>query len=191
MLATALLITVIVLVFRWIFAVSGEMRLLRAYLHEYVQPVPGQVYLWTILFSTLLGVLGSTTDNIIAFSAILAVYSGCDIWGQRLRDMQLKEAFRRMSREGSGDATMTSKRQAIENYYLDRPQIERSATIMFFTFVSLSLALSGNASQSVEVKEWLHIAAYALVIMNIAISEVVIWRWRKTRDVVLGDKYSF
>lgn len=190
-LATALLITVLVLVFRWIFAVAGEMRLLRVYLHEYVQQVPGQVYLWTILFSILLGTLGSITDNIIAFSAILAVYSVFDIWGQWLRDLQLKEAFRQIAREGSSDATISSKRQAIEKYYLDKPQMQRSATIMFFTFASLSLALAGNASHSVETKEWLHMAAYAIVIANIAISEVVIWRWRKTRDDVLGEKFSF
>jgi hypothetical protein len=83
------------------------------------------------------------------------------------------------------------KYQAIEQYYLDMPQMERAATIMFFSFVALSMALAGNASQSLATTEWLRAAAYLVVIANIAISEVVIWRWRKTRDDVLGEKYSF
>lgn len=189
--AVLLLITVVILVFRWIFAVLGEMRLLREYFPEQIKPPRSQVYVWTVIFSILLGALGSLTGNIIAFSAIFAVYSLGDMWGQKLRDMQLKPAFRQTTGEGSEDLTPQSKRRAIEHYYVERPQMERSATIMFFSFTALSLALAGNASQSSAVTEWLHAAAYALVIANIVISEVVIWRWRKARDAVLGETYSF
>ena len=191
LLGMALLITVVILVFRWIFAVFGEMRLLREYFPERIRPQPGQVYVWTVLFSILLGALGSLTGNIIAFSAVFAVYSLGDMWGQKLRDMQLKDAFRETADEGPDDHVRLSKRQVIERYYLDRPQMERSATIMFFSFVALSLALAGNASQPVATTEWLHVAAYAVIVANIVISEAVIWRWRKTRDAVLGEKYSF
>jgi len=105
--------------------------------------------------------------------------------------MQLKPAFRQTTGGGSEDPTLQAKLQAIEHYYVELPQMERSATIMFFSFTALSLALAGNASQSAAVTAWLHAAAYALVITNIMISEVVIWRWRKTRDAVLGETYSF
>lgn len=191
LLGIVLLITVVILVFRWIFAVYGEMRLLREYFRKRIRPQPSQVYVWTIFFSILLGALGYLTGNIIAFSAIFAVYSLGDIWGQHIRDKQLKEAFRQPTDEDSDDHAPPSKRQTIEHYYLDRPQMERSATIMFFSFVALSLALAGSASQSVAVTERLHAAAYAVIIANIVISEVVIWRWRKIRDAVLGEKYSF
>lgn len=191
LLGIILLITVIILVFRWVFAVFGELRLLRDYFHEYIRPQPGQIYVWSIMFSVLLGALGSLTGNIIAFSTIVAVYSVGDIWGQRLRNMELKAGWRQIMAEGTNDSVLLSKWQAIERFYLERPQTERSATIMFFSFVALSLALIGNASQSIETKEWLDAAAYAVIITNIVISELVIWHWRKTRDAVLGDKYSF
>ncbi len=190
LLGTLLLIVVVILVFRWIFAVSGEMRLLQDYFREYIQPQPGQVYTWTVIFSILLGTLGSLTDNIIAFSATFAVYSLGDMWGQKLRDTQLKDGFRKIPDKGLDDK-LRCKHKAIEHYYLERPQMERSATIMFFAFVSLSLALIGNASQSVVTTERLHVAAYSVIIANIVISEVVIWRWRKDRDTVLGERYSF
>lgn len=190
LLGILLLIAVVTLVFRWIFAVGGEMRLLREHFPEQIGPQPGQLYIWTALFSILLGALGSLTGNIIAFSAIFAVYSLGDMWGQKLRDMQLKQAFRQTTAGVPEDPTIHSKRQAIEDYYLEKPQMERSATIMFFSFTALSLALAGNASQSPAVTEWLYAAAYVVVIANIVISEVVIWRWRKTRDAVLGETYS-
>lgn len=117
------------------------------------------------------------------------MYSVGDMWAQKLRDTQLKPAFRPTGNE-RGDP-LSPKQRAIEHYYLERPQTERCATIMFFSFAALSLALSGNASHSDAVKDWLHVVAYLIIIANIAISEVVIWRWRNARDAVLGDKYSF
>lgn len=188
-LGVVLLLTVVGLVFRWIFAVFGEMRLLREYFHEQIRPQPGQVYLWAVLFSILLGALGSLADNIIAFSAVLAVYSVGDMWGRKLRDNQLKEALRQIRSKG-GDPLLPGH-QAIEHYYLERPQAERCATMMFFSFAALSLALTGNATHSPGKKEWLHAISYGIIVTNIGLSEVVIWRWRKTRDAVLGDKYSF
>jgi hypothetical protein len=189
-LENTLLITVIILILLWVFAVNGEMEMLQKYFREYIRSQPRQVSVYAILFSFLLGVLGWAADNIIAFSLIFAVYAVGDMWGQWLRNRQLKEALRQIAREGSDNETLTSKRQAIERYYLERPQMERSATVMFFAFVALSLALVGNASNSIETKDWLHAAAYVIIIADVAISEIVIWRWRKIRDAVLDGSYS-
>jgi hypothetical protein len=189
-LGVLLLMTIVVLVFRWIFAAFGEMRLLRDYFHAYIQPQPGQVYTWAVLFSVLLGALGSLTDNIIAVSAILAVYSIGDMWGQKLRDTQLRRAFSKVNHAASEDV-LRSRRRAIERYYLDRPQMERSATIMFFAFTALSLSLAGRATHSFEISQWFDVTAYTVLLMDIILSEIVICRWRKTRDTALGDKYSF
>jgi hypothetical protein len=186
-----LLIAVVTLVFRWVFAIGGEMRLLRDYFPDQIGPQPAQVYVWTILFSILLGTLGSLTGNIIAFSSVFAVYSLGDIWGQSLRDAQLKEAFRQRRNLDQEDADIQRKMLAIEHFYLETPQLQRSATVMFFSFSALSLALIGNASQSPGATEWLHVAAYIVAIATIVISEVVIWRWRKARDDVIGETYSF
>lgn len=184
-----LLITIAGLVFRWIFAVSGEMRLLREYFPNQIRPQPGQVYVWTVIFSVLLGTLFALTGNIIAFSAVFAVYSVGDMWGQKIRDAQLKPGFHE-ARDEVIDDDLRARRAVIESYYLTRPQIERAATIMFFSFVALSLALAGNGA-STDIRNRVHVASYAIVIINVLVSEIVIGRWRRQRDLQLHDRYSF
>jgi len=48
LLGVLLLIAVVILVFRWICAVLGEMRLLREYFPEQIRPPRSQVYVWTV-----------------------------------------------------------------------------------------------------------------------------------------------
>lgn len=184
-----LLLVVVSLVFRWLRAVSGEMRMLREYFREYIPSKPGQVFVWTILFSILLGGLGSLTDNITAFCAVFAVYSVGDIWGQHIRDRLLKVGFQSAKAKKVSDA-IQRKRKAIENFYFEMPQMQRSATIMFFSFIALCMSLVGLGSTSTETKEWFDAIAYGIVIMNIVVSEGIIWHWRKTRDDILGERYS-
>lgn len=189
-LSVLLLVTVAALVFRWIFAVTGELRLLREHFADFIQPVNGQVYLFTVLFSILLGTLAKLSDNIAMFSLVFAVYSAGDIWGQSLRDRQLKRGFD-AARSLEANSDMLAARTAIENYYFERPHLHRSATVMFFSFIALSLSLAGRGSDSGAAAAGLEVAAYAAMIANIIITEIVIWRWRRHRDVLLGDHYSW
>jgi hypothetical protein len=185
--SAVLLLVVVGLVFRWLFAVSGEMRLLRTYFEDQIAAQPAQVYVWTVVFSILLGTLGALTNRITLFSALFSVYSLADIWGQSLRDMQLKKVFRAVpAPSNSEDAT---KFEAIRDYFLDRPQMQRSATILFFSMTALLLSMTRDRFDAYAV--WAQIGAYAIMILNICLSEIIIYRWRKARDAVLGDTYSF
>lgn len=122
---------------------------------------------------------------------MFAVYSLGDIWGQRLRNEQIRPAFQKAREEALQHPEVLARIAAVERYYFEKPQLERSATIMFFSFSSLALALVGKTSVAPFTADLLLVIAYLLIIANIVVSEVVIWSWRKERDRVLGETYSF
>ncbi|MGH7800156.1 MAG: hypothetical protein ACREOW_05935 [Thermodesulfobacteriota bacterium] len=184
-----LLVEIVILIFRWVLAVMGEMRLLKQYLTDFLAPQPIQIYVWTIIFSILLGTLGYLSDNILACSAIFVAYSLGDIWGHRIRNNQLKRALGQTDKASLDSRASAWK--AIELFYLERPQLERSATMMFFSFIALLLAQASRFTSSTSNGPWLGCAAYVVLILNIAVTELVIYKWRRLRDRDLGESYSF
>jgi len=184
-----LLVEIVILIFRWVLAVRGEMRMLERYLGDFLASLPIQIYVWTIIFSILLGTLGYLSGNILACSAIFVAYSLGDIWGHRIRNNQIKRALGQTDK-ASFDS-QASGWKAIEHFYLERPQLERSATMMFFSFVALLLAQASRFTSSTPNGPWLGCAAYVVLILNIAVTEYVIYKWRRWRDRDLGESYSY
>jgi len=180
-LGVILLIEIIVLLFLWTFAVWNEMNILKKYFFKYIPQQPYQVAVWTVMFCLVLGLLGKFSDRIVVCSAIFAIYGLGDIWGQKIRNNQLKDVLRKMGK----DKYEETPTQVIKSFYLERPQLERSASIMFFSFVGLMLAQASLFNESTLKGKWLECSAYLVVILNIAIGEIVIYRWRRQRDKIL------
>jgi hypothetical protein len=190
LLGVVLLIVIVSLLFRWILAVMGEIRMLRWYMSDRIRPQPIQSSVWTVLFSVFLGVMASFSHNITLCSAAFAVYSLGDVWGQKIRNSQLINAFANMDPDKC-ENSQKKNLNAIKRYYLERPQIERSVTLMFFSFVGLLFAEASCFQSETIAGAWLKCSAYAVVIVNITIGELVIFRWRRLRDEVLGQMWSF
>jgi hypothetical protein len=188
LLGVLLLCVIVLLIFRWIFAVAGEMRMLETYFRDYIPPQPGKVHMWTVLFAVLLGVMGYYADRIEVFASLFVLYNLGDLWAHALRDKQLKSVLRHIAAQPDPD--QSKPRAAILQYYLDRPQVHRSATMMFFTFIALLLAQASLLCGEVAARPWLQVGAYGVIIINITISEIVIARWRRARDADLEDRYS-
>jgi hypothetical protein len=189
-LSAVVLAIVLGLCFKWVLAIHGELRMLKEHLAEYIEPIDGSAAVFAVMFSILLGLLGWLTDEPVAFSLVLAVYSAGDIWGQTLRDRQLKTAFQAAASKDP-EGQLAAGRAAVESYYLGKPHIPRSATVMFFSFAASTLAFQGETATSAEAQLWWRAAAYAVIALNLVGNEVVLWRWRRERDAVLGDRYSY
>jgi hypothetical protein len=188
-LGLVLLSTTVILVFRYVFAVGGEMQMLRVHLTEHVPPPPYQVFFFTIAFSILLGFLAYFSNKIIVFTILFVIYNLGDLWGQAMRDKALKEALS-TAKTRQVDQTHHQVLIAIERYYMERPQVHRTTTIMFFSFVALVLSILSSEQRWGSIGPWLECMAYAVMVLNIVISEYVIFRWRCDRNNVLGERYS-
>ncbi|MHB8910699.1 MAG: hypothetical protein ACYDAA_17635 [Syntrophales bacterium] len=188
-LGSLLLVTTLVLIWRYVFAVQGEMRMLRVFLEEFVPAPPPILNMFTVLFSVLLGILAYFSNNILIFTILFVMYNLGDLWGQSMRDKGLREAFH-SAKTGSANRNRHNVLRAIELYYLERPQLHRTTSIMFFSFVALILAVLSREESESFMGLWFECGAYVVVEFNIIISEVIIFRWRRARDVVLGEIYS-
>lgn len=186
-----LLLEIIALLFRWFIACFGEMRMIKKYFEDFIPIQPIQVYISTIVLAVILGILGAFSNNIFVCSAILALYNCGDIWAHKIRNNQLKEAFQEINTTKYSEDNRREAWNAIGHFYLERPQLERSATLMFFSFVGLLLAQASIFKSSTSIGTWLECAAYIVILLSIAVGEFLMYRWRRSRDKILHEVYSF
>jgi len=188
-LGLVLLATTVFLVFLYVFAVRCEMKMLKVHLTEHVPSPTPQVFFFTIAFSIILGLLAYFSNKITVFTILFVIYNLGDLWGQAMRDKAIKAALAAAKTQPTGQ-TRHKVLTAIERYYVERPQVHRTTTIMFFSFVALILSILGREQSLGSIGPWLECVAYAVMVLNIVISEYVIFRWRRESDKVLGERYS-
>ena len=94
-----------------------------------------------------------------------------------------------MLAQGNKDEKQMENLQAIESYYI-KPHLQRSATVMFFSFITLISGLFAQFYSHPKYDKIFSSLAYGIMSFNIIISELIINQWRKTRDRTLGDNYS-
>ena len=105
-----------------------------------------------------------------------------DIWGHRIRNAVIGEGL-------DNESLPDSKKiiaNVIKQYYFEKPQLERSVTIMFFSFVSLILSVSSKIPLGEYTEKILSSSAYCVMLANIIISEIVIIKWRRQRDMKIN-----
>jgi hypothetical protein len=190
-LGVALLLVVIFLIFRWIFAVRGEMRMLEEHLGDLIETQPYQLYAWTVVIAVVLGTLGYLSSSPALFNGVFVGYTLVNMWGMKLLEDQLRSVLHKASIEEIPLQPKGSPREIIAHFYLHRPQFQRVATIMFLGFVALAMAEAAALRPDLRYAPVLTCSAYGLTIANVLGSEFVIYRWRKARDRTLGENYSF
>ena len=188
-LSVALLLVTLILMLRWVRASASEMRMLRDHFEEFIPILPKHAFCAAILLAVSLGTLGYFSNRIVVYAAIFATYNLFDMWGTWLVIAKVREALRNARQE----APRTNGRQdawnAIENYYLNKPLIARCATIQFLAFVSLALGMQAQLQVPDHIERLLRSIAFGLMIIIIASSSLVIYFWRKKRDLSIGETY--
>lgn len=182
--ALALSVSTAVLFVRYLTSTHHELGLLE----EYLSPTSGtprvgpSVYYNVFILSVSFGVLIAVSHLILVYCGLMIILNVADFWGGWQGKRNIMPLFdKKLSQRVS-----PKNRQIIEImrcHYLGNPTLERVATIMFFNWVAFSLALVAHY----ESLEWCRDLAYVIVILNILVSEVVMYRWRKNRDRKIAE----
>ncbi len=177
-----LLLETIYLIFLWIKAVSDEMQMLKDNIGEFIPGLPKPSLNITVGLALLLGALGYFSNRIEIYCGIFVVIKIFEIWGLWVRDSHLRIALE-LARKGiaEGKERLYNLR-AIEDYYLNRPQLPLAVTVIFFSFLSLILGVLGKLSPIENTREICTVGAYIVIIVVIAFNEVVYITWRRKRD---------
>ena len=135
------------------------------------------VYYNVFLLALVFGILIAISHLIILYTALIILLNLTDLWGGWQGRQKITPVFeKKLSRPLS--ANQREVIRIIRDHYLGNPTLERVATIMFVNWVAFSVALVGHY----ENRPMLRDVAYVIVILNIAVGEYFIHRWRKRRD---------
>ncbi len=75
---------------------------------------------------------------------------------------------------------------AMEHYWVKLPQLKRVLILALGSVLSFGVALSSFFRHS-KPNEQLELFAYVLLILNILIGEIVVEKWRISRDAAIAD----
>lgn len=189
-LSAILLVVILFLIFQWINASSAEIQMLRDYFEEFIPSLPSTSFQLVVGIAILLGVLGYFSDKIVVFSAVFVCYTLFDIWGNWTRNSKLNRIICEARSKTSEKNGRCKGWSAIEAYYLERPQVQRSVTVMFFAFIALILGLLAKIFPERYLSRVLLSGAYGIMILNIVISEIGISIWRRQRNKAIGETYT-
>lgn len=173
---TALGVTVLVLIVRWIGATMNELGQIEKYM-GYARIIKGEVYIVGLLLALILTALGIFYSDIYVFSLIFSGLCFFNMWGQHLTNSHIKKEWE------AGTIARTQASQALEEYYFRRPQFPRFATMLTASLLVGHFAIAGRITGS----ENYILFAYVIMIANIVGSEVWIFLWRRQRDKEIDD----
>jgi hypothetical protein len=179
-----------VLILLWIWATQRELDLLFDWLdpERYEPPTTlKETIIILSIASVLVALLFSSRDPFL-YSIVFSAYSAFLIPWTRQFNTEVRSAIlkskERIERDIASDEhrdTAALYKQAVDilhSYYFGRRTVGRLILILGFASVSLVLAISWKLSHLV----CLGMASYVTLFLTIAISEIVIGRWRITRD---------
>jgi hypothetical protein len=174
-----LFLTLTVLAVRWVIATKFELNLWLRWLDNPVQK--RQVYAAIIALSLMLGFCLAFAHNIVVITLIFTIFLLLNYWTQWLSNDHIARALSR-TRERSMDNIQRSVLCIMENYWLERPQLARITTLMFFSSMTFSLALCGAVQKDPQKLYRFHLAATILLVITILVGEIVLAWWRHLRQ---------
>jgi uncharacterized membrane protein (DUF485 family) len=172
-------LTAIFLVGMWIAATFAELLLwidnLQVVLATY------HVYLAIILTAVGLGVMLLMVWNIVLFSGYFSLFLLFCYWSQWLANDYFANALAETPLTPDNSKVL----EALETYWLKRPQLARIMTMMFISLVAFAISLTGHFGAQ-NKREVLDLVAYGLMILNILCGEAIIISWRSSRDAAIA-----
>jgi hypothetical protein len=170
-----LFIGLVFLMFRWIIATQHEFDMWKSWLNNPFTPIEQKAAL--IVFPVFLGIMPAFPNHIVITSGFMAIYSLSNYWTQWLSNDHFHRALQK-TRETPVDKVQNEVLTVMEHFWLKRPQLGRIATMLFFNCIAFSLALAGSFQQEPQ-KHRFRLTAYAILILVLLISEIIIARWRQ------------
>lgn len=140
-----------------------------------------QVYLAMILTAIGLGLMLLMVWDIMFFSGYFALFLLFNYWSQWLANDYFANALAETPRTPQNSKLL----EALETYWLKRPQLARIVTMMFIALVAFALSLTGHFGAQGK-REVLDLVAYALIILNIVVGEAIVVFWRGRRDLAIS-----
>ena len=137
-----------------------------------------------MLLALFFGMLISISHLILIFSIIIVFYNLCDVWG----GWQVSKTIRPLiDRKLAMDDCIEEKEiiKTLKLYYFGNPTLQRVITIMFCNWIAVCMSLIFYFDHNPLFRN----IAYSLIILNIIISEIVIYLWRKKRDKII-DRFE-
>lgn len=158
-------------------AVTGELELLNdAFDEKRTGGMPtGPTLTIAVALGVGFGALIAASTNILAYSAVLAVYQLLDTAGQGTVNHNVAKMYRAGQFKTDGGE---AKAIVLYQYYLERPLLIRGAVLLFVYSGVFASALAGTLSGG----RWYFYLAYATTIVTIPAGEWVVHTWRRVRD---------
>lgn len=149
---------------------------------EIVDKIPSltiKEFLLVIVLSILFGILISFVTTILIYSAIATILELFDV----LSDLKVMRNLSLSLKKDLFDDSKTKKKtfETIFDFWFLNPTIKRDILVLFFFFVSLVCAIIFYYTKN-DIFKYL---SYTIIILNICISEYIIYTWRKKRDKVI------
>lgn len=188
-LSVILLLFSIVLTLAWWRAVSGEMQMLKDFGQSFVPEVPKGTFYAAVGLPVLLALLAYFSNRPLIFSALYALLNLFGGWACWLRDNNIRDGLKRARSESDPSDIRRGAWDIIENFYFRRPQIPLSLTETGLSVVAIVLSVYGELQQQADTKIWLISAAYAVILLTIALNISIYTWWRIVRDKALGARY--
>lgn len=173
-----------ILVFLYASAVRTELDLLDEVLDsENIRDteISGGVLLPMLGISVFLGLLIANVTQITYYAGIAAVYSIVDMYGQSLviRNFMIQVQQKNYL---INKPLIEEEVKILFDYYVGRPLLTRIALIFFLECVVIGISIYADFSGFII---W-NTVAYIIMILTFVIGEIVMYYWRKPRNLALN-----
>lgn len=183
-----LFVEFVILAIRWIIATHYELGM---WIRELNNP-PSKDTEWVsmLCLSIVLGLLVSFPHRIVYISAFMTVYSFLNYWTQWICNDRFSIALEK-TRVSKKHVVYDKKMvlNAMERFWIKRPQLARITSMMFFSSIAFSLAFAGHFQQGIQRIKF-QLCAYILLILNILVSEIIVYYWRYILDKEIKEAYK-
>jgi len=194
-LSILLLLAVVFLALHWLAAVQKEILVYKNFFYEFIPKVPLAILVpLVILMALSLSLLCFIADNLIWFAIVLIIYKASDIIGFQILKARLFKPSLIVDNKVQASDGRWQYWKIIIDYYLEKPHIKRSFIIILLALLSLIICLISEfliSNRHIALAGY--IIAYAIMISNIILAELVLIQWKKGRDEELyntGEYYK-
>lgn len=188
-LSVVLLIASILLILAWMWAVHGEMQMLRDFGEAFVPILPRQTIIVGVSISAFLHLLAYFSYQPLVYAALYVCYKLIGIWAGQILESKLKQGFRNAKHSAEGIQSENWQLHVIERYYLETPHLSLALVETGLATVAVILASVGEYVVHGSLENGLTMAAYIVMLAVIGLNAVVYARWRNRRDTELGENY--
>jgi hypothetical protein len=164
----------VILAIRFVIATHHELEMWVRWLKNPIQKQ--EVYGSMFALAVILGLLLAFPHKLLFITGFMTTSFLFLYWVQWLANDHLARALSK-TRQSKPSVKKRKVLDAMELYWLKRPQLARVTTMMYVSFVSFSLALAGEVQQEPQ-KHRFQVGAYCVLILNILIGEIVVSWWR-------------